>query len=84
MIRHNINCVIHLFRRVFLSIWMTFVDNLTKLEMINLVSIDEIHSFVEFGLSCKKFFLSLRNKLFNKIIVRNKILKLPFLCTTAM
>ena len=78
-----------------LPIWMTFVDKLIKLEMLNLICIDEVHLFIEFGLSFRKEFLSLRDNLFKKIIVQttsstidtNSInstnLKVPFLCMTA-
>ena len=77
-----------------LPTWMTFVEDLIKLEMLNLICIDEVHLFIEFGLSFRKDFLSLREKLFNKIIVHNTtpsndttvtgtVLKMPFLCMTA-
>ena len=76
-----------------LPIWMEFVDDLIKVDMLNLICVDEVHLFIEFGLSFRKDFLSLREKLFNKIIANNTssndislnqtILKIPFLCMTA-
>ena len=77
-----------------LPTWMAFIDDLLKLEMLNLICIDEVHLFIEFGLSFRKDFLSLREKLFNKLIVNNTVLsndttgigtplKIPFLCMTA-
>lgn len=76
-----------------LPIWMSFVDKLIELQMLTLICIDEVHLFIEFGLSFRKDFLSLREKLFNKIIVpstspinlnqNSTTLKLPLLCMTA-
>ena len=80
-----------------LPVWMRLVDELINIEMLNLICIDEVHLFIEFGLSFRKDFLSLRDNLFNKIQQRNTstnesfnstsghgtILKLPFLCMTA-
>ena len=76
-----------------LPIWMEFVDNLIKIEMLNLICVDEVHLFIEFGLSFRNDFLSLRHKLFNKIIAGNTSstitslnqtkLKIPFLSMTA-
>ena len=79
-----------------LPIWMRLVDELINIEMLNLICIDEVHLFIEFGLSFRKDFLSLRDKLFKKIQHQNTssnealnstaghrtLLKLPFLCMT--
>lgn len=37
-----------------------------QLEMMNLICIDEVYLFIEFGLSFRKDFLLLQDKLFEK------------------
>ena len=75
-------------------VWMKLVDDLIRLEMLILICVDEVHLFIEFGLSFRKDFISLREKLFKKIISTNStssndlsphrtILKIPFLSMTA-
>ena len=77
-----------------LPIWTNLIDELLKIDMLNLICVDEVHLFVEFGLSFRKDFLLLRHILFNKIISFNNassntisgtrtILKIPLICMTA-
>ena len=76
-----------------LPVWMTILDQLTKLGMLNLTFIDEVSFCAEFALSFRKYFLLLRDEILNKIIVQNTspndmsinnttLLKNPFLCMT--
>ena len=60
--------------------------------MLNLLCIDEVHLFIDFGLSFRRQFLYLRDKIFNKLIETHintnnqstsTTLKLPILCMTA-
>ena len=76
-----------------LPTWTNLVDDLLKIRMMNLLCIDEVHLFVDFGLSFRREFLDLRHKVFNKLIKSNgrsnihssstTALKIPILCMTA-
>ena len=47
--------------------WNKLFDDLLQMEMLTLFCIDVVHLFVEFGLSFRKEFLSLRDKVFSKL-----------------
>jgi superfamily II DNA helicase RecQ len=75
-----------------LPTWTNMVDELLEIKMLNLLCIDEVHLFIDFGLSFRRQFLCLRDRIFNKLIKSNinnnnqstsTTLKLPVLCMTA-
>ena len=75
-----------------LPTWAKLIDELLKIKMLNLLCIDEVHLFIDFGLSFRRKFLNLRNVIFNKIIensINNDMqsnttyLKIPVVCMTA-
>ena len=75
-----------------LPTWTTLIDDLIQIKMLNLTCIDEVHLFIDFGLSFRRKFLNLRESLFNKIIkkqINNDMqtssthLIMPLLCMTA-
>jgi superfamily II DNA helicase RecQ len=51
--------------------WSKLLDDMISMEMITLFCIDEVHLFVEFGLSFRKSFLDLRKEVFAKLLIRN-------------
>ena len=77
---------------IILPTWTKLFDELLQIKMLNLLCIDEVHLFIEFGLSFRRKFLNLRNIVFNKLIKRNinndiqsntTTLKIPIVCMTA-
>lgn len=73
--------------------WLQLFQDMMEIDMVNLFCIDEVHLFVKYGLSFRKKFSLLQNKVFSKMIDdRNNnqnehgngtSLKVPILCMTA-
>ena len=64
-------------------IWIEFFNNCHKNRILNLVCIDEIHMFVEFGITFRPSFQSLRHCLFEKIQINETTSDVPILLMTA-
>ena len=52
-------------------IWSAFLDDVLLIGMLTLLCIDEIHMFVEFGLSFRKEFIKLREHVFVEALITN-------------
>ena len=71
------------------QIWKELFDNILKNRSLKMICFDEVHLFVEFAISFRPLFISLRNTIFKKLLVdsstnNNKTdLKVPILFMTA-
>ena len=65
------------------KIWSEFLQDIHRLNKINLICIDEIHLFVDFGCSFRSSFQQLRSKIFNIFRLNNDECTVPFLLMTA-
>ena len=76
-----------------LSAWTKLVDEMVSVKMLNILCLDEVHLFIDFGLFFRRKFLSLRDAVFNKLIkphanrnmpsTASADLIMPLLCMTA-
>ena len=62
---------------------VSFVDQLVKERRLNLFCIDEIHLFIEFGISFRQVFQSLKNKNIKLFCNNDGSMKVPILLMTA-
>ena len=66
------------------DVWLKLFKKSLLSNKIKLLCIDEVHLFVDFGLTFRKHFTILKEKLFNLLIVHDSsILKIPVLYMTA-
>ena len=92
-LQHNTDRTIFLFaspEALQQSVWQELMQDLTRSSILRLVCIDEVHQFVDFGLTFRYKFAKLKKTLFKHIIVNeaetsqnSAKLKVPVLFMTA-
>jgi superfamily II DNA or RNA helicase len=66
------------------DVWLSFFKTSLSQQHIKLLCIDEVHLFVDFGLTFRKNFLLLKEKIFKLVTTNNdSCLKIPILYMTA-
>lgn len=70
------------------DVWFTMFERLIELNALNLLCIDEVHLYVDFGLTFRKSFTMLKDKVFASLIDKHynehcTVLKVPVLFMTA-
>ena len=64
-------------------VWTEFLIDCEKLKLLNLICIDEIHMFVEFGCTFRPSFQLLNKNIFSKFRINDSTSTVPFLLMTA-
>ena len=83
---HNNNTSIIIFsspEKLLKTVWIDFLLQCDSSKILNLICIDEIHLFVDFGCTFRTSFQLLNNKLFSKLRINNTTSTVPLLLMTA-